>query len=502
MDKHLELLNIEKHYSGIHALKKTNLSFEKGMIYCLCGENGSGKSTLIKIISGVVKPDPGAIIIFDKKKFTSLTSRESMALGIRVIYQDLSLFPNLTVAENITFDVEISGKTLFNRKEAIRKSIKILKEMDMDIDTEAPLYRLPAAKQQIVAIARALAGDAEFLILDEPTSTLTTVEINNLFLILGKLRKKGITILFVSHKLEEVFSIGQKIIVLKDGYLLGTYEADSFDKSELVYMMTGKKIRKNSSCILSGGEIILDVKSLSRRFYFEKINFRIRRGEILGITGKIGSGRSEIALALAGILPADSGRIILAGKELKIKKSEDALRNGIIYLPENRLEEGLIVDESVCNNITLSILNKTADQLGRTDNLQKYKVADNWTEELKIQTPDSSVPVSSLSGGNQQKVVLARCLAASPVLLILDEPTAGIDIGAKINIYEIIRRLSDTGISIIIISSEEQEILNNCHRILIMDSGRIIDKADATEISYKTLTEKINRGADYEKIEA
>jgi simple sugar transport system ATP-binding protein len=496
LEKLLVVKDISKSYVGVQALDKVNLSINRGEIRCLVGENGSGKSTLIKIISGVVKPDEGEIII-NGKKFRNLHAIDSISEGIQVIYQDLSLFPNLSIAENISLNQIIEKKKrLINWKEirdiAERELCNINKKLDLDERVE----NISIANKQLVAICRALTQDAKLIIMDEPTTAITKSEINRLFSVILGLKKKGISTLFVSHKLSEVLHISEKVTVIRDGKLVGVYNTEELDYDTLSFYMSGKKIVDtvfNYQEKEKQKEPLLEVKNLSKKSNFQNINFKVRSGEIIGITGILGSGRTELALSLFGLNKPDSGEIYIDGKLVKIKSPRDAIELGLSYLPEDRLNQGLFIKQSIGNNIVITILQRLLNRFKMFDNNKKYETAKEWVKDLNVITPSLETVAQALSGGNQQRVVIAKWLATLPKIFILDCPTVGIDIASKSNIHNIIKELANKGIGIIIISDEIPEIIRNCNRIILIREGRIVKKVNTDEMTEDKLLDILAR---------
>ncbi|MDR0585689.1 MAG: sugar ABC transporter ATP-binding protein, partial [Treponema sp.] len=479
------------------ALDNVDLSIGKGEIHCLVGENGSGKSTLIKIIGGVHKPDSGAIIINGTETRT-LNSIESIRSGVQIIYQDLSLFPNMTVAENIAMNQMLeSNSRIVNWKTIYGEAEKALEEIGEKIDLNEKIENLPMARKQIVAISRALTQNAKLIIMDEATSAITKEEVNHLFEVISKLQKKGIAILFVSHKLNEVFEIAEKVTIIKDGKKVGDYSASELDNDKLVFLMTGQNFNAEPYKFnAAGADTVLSVRNLNKAGQFSNISFDLKRGEILGITGLIGSGRTETALALFGLNPPDSGEIRIRDRIVKITGPASAIANGIAYLPEDRLSQGLFVEQSIGNNIIITILDKFLNKIKILVKGRQEEAKNQWVKKLAIKTPSHLAPANSLSGGNQQRVVLAKWLAINPAVFILDGPTIGIDIGSKHTIHEIIRGLAKEGMAIIMISDEIPEILDNCNRVLIMARGRIVKEiGDASNVKAEEVFEVISRDA-------
>jgi len=486
LEKLLVVKDISKSYVGVQALDKVSLSINRGEIRCLVGENGSGKSTLIKIIAGVVKADEGEIII-NGKKFESLHAIDSISEGIQVIYQDLSLFPNLSIAENISLNQMIERKKRFiSWKEikniAEREFSNISKELDLDEKVE----NISIANKQLVAICRALTQDAKLIIMDEPTTAITKGEINRLFSVIFALKKKGISTLFVSHKLSEVLQISEKVTVLRDGKKVGEYNTNELDNNTLSFYMSAKKIVSSAFDYKEKEhrqETLLEVRNLSKIGNFKDINFKLQPGEIIGITGILGSGRTELALSLFGLNKPDSGEIYINGKLVKINSPQDAIDLGLSYLPEDRLNQGLFVKQSIQDNAIVTILKRLLNKFRLLSDSKKYKSAKEWVEELNVITPSLEAAAQTLSGGNQQRLVIAKWLATNPKIFILDSPTVGIDIASKSNIHNIIKELAKKDIGVIIISDEIPEIIHNCNRIVVMKEGRIVKEVDTADIT-------------------
>lgn len=492
----LKLSSISKIYGGVVALDRVDFALQRGEIHCLVGENGSGKSTLIKIISGVVTPEPGAVIEVDGKKIAHHSPRESLHRGIQVIYQDLSLFPNLTVAENIEGVQHFNRPGIVNWKRVREGAIRALERVGVQLDPAALVGDLSIADRQLVAIARALALDAKLVIMDEPTASLTRSEVNALLRVVRELSAKGITVLFVSHRLDEVLEIANRVTVLRDGRVVGVYDASELDLQILPKLMTGKEIATDRASPDSiSQEVLLEVRSLSKVQNYRDISFSVARGEVLGITGLLGSGRTELALSLFGMNPPDSGQVIMEGKPMQLSSNRAAIEAGIGYVPEDRISQGLVMPQSVENNITVTTLKKLCRRLGLIDSKAKRAEAVQWSENLEIKMPDLTAPVNTLSGGNQQRVVLAKWMSIGPKLLILDSPTAGVDVAAKEGIYNLIRELAARGIAVILISDEAEEVMLNAHRVLIMNRGRIVEEVDPSKMGVKELNERIHAAA-------
>ncbi len=484
---------ISKKYGGVTALDDVDLAIRKGEVHCLVGENGSGKSTLVKIITGVVNPEPGAEIEIEGKVFHRLTPFEALHRGIYVVHQDLSLFPNLSIAENIGINrYSESDRILVQWGEIKRVANEVIGELGVGLDPYTPVGELPVADQQLVAICRALAGEAKLIILDEPTASLTEKEVERLFDILNGLVNKGIAVLFISHRLEEILEIGQKMTVLRNGKKIGTFERESMNKSRLAFLMTGKELTYAASRTkVKARPVVLKVERLSKKGQFREISFVLHKGEVLGITGPLGAGKTELALTLFGMSPPDSGKIYVEGKLARMKTNKHAMKLGIGYLPENRLIQGIVLKQSVENNIVISSLDRYKNRLGLIDSKRKREAATTAVEEFDIKAPALDAPARTLSGGNQQKVVLSKWVLTKLKILILDGPTVGVDIGAKESIYKLIAGLSEEGVSMILISDEVSEVMQNCARILLMKNGRITDEYYNDEITEEELSGKI-----------
>ena len=472
-------------------MDSVDFEIRRGEIHCLVGENGSGKSTLIKIISGVVQPDDGAYIEIEGERFQHFSSLDAIRKGIEVIYQDLSLFPNLTVAENIALSQIIAtGSKLIRRREMRRIAEEAMARIGVHLPFDAPVRELSIGDQQLVAICRALTHDVKLVIMDEPTASLTKKEVDALFTVVKDLQSKGIATLFVSHKLNEVLQIAERVTILRDGKKVGTFASQELDDEKLAMLMTGKRVGYAKEITGSErGEVLLEVRGLSKRGNFQDVSFQLRAGEILGLTGLLGSGRTELALALFGMNPPDSGEILIHGRRVHITSVQEAIRLGIGYVPENRLVQGLVMQQPVGRNITITVLRKLLNRWGLMDSNLMRDLVHQWVEELSIRVPSVDAPVQTLSGGNQQRVVLAKWLATAPKILILDGPTVGIDVAAKSAIHEIIRGLADQGIGVLLISDEIPEVYHLCHRILVMHKGRFVAEFDVA----RTTIEEIHR---------
>ncbi|MEC5344281.1 sugar ABC transporter ATP-binding protein [Brenneria populi] len=490
----IALRTLSKSFGGHQALKNITLTLNKGEVHCLAGANGCGKSTLIKAISGVYAPDEGSEIIIDGKSYYRLTPDRARYLGIQVIYQDLSLFPNLTVAENIAFEYNLKGYFgWFNRKTIKEKARQILHELTFNIDPDVPVQHLPIAQRQQVAICRALVADARLVIMDEPTASLTRTEVNQLLRTVSYLRDKNITVVFVSHRLDEVKEISDRITVIRDGEMVGTWAAQELSTGRITELMTGLTIvhrQKLPNAEL--GKVVLELNGLSRKGQFHDVSLQLHRGEVLGLCGLLGAGRTELALSLFGITHPDGGDIYLDGRKVRIKDNAQAAEMGIAYVSEDRLTLGAVLPQSVADNMVLSILDRIKTPWYLIDERRKDALVQAWINDLDIKVADPNNPLSTLSGGNQQKVVLAKWILTRPKVLILDAPTVGVDIGAKDSIYKLIHRLSGVGISVLLITDEAPEAYYNCDRILHMKQGRVVNELIPSRLSERQLAEVIN----------
>lgn len=478
---------ITKHFGGVAALEDVSLEIRPGEVHCLAGENGSGKSTLIKIISGVETPDAGTIEV-GGQVFTRLTPRAAIAAGIEVIFQDFSLFPSLTVAENIAVSSLIAHGRRTVRPSVLREIARsVVERIGVKLDLDARVEDLSVADRQLTAICRALAQDARIIFMDEPTTALTWREVAALFGIVNALRQSGVALVFVSHKIEEVLRISQRITVLRNGRVVVSGATSDFDRPALIRAMTGRTLSemKPSQAEWAARQPVLEVDGLGLTGYFEDVSFQVRPGEVLGVTGLLGSGRTEIAEALFGVRPADTGSVRVDGRAATLRSVRDAVRAGIGYVPADRLNEGLFLEQSISRNVVAGSLDRLVGRLSFFRQAVADRLAETTLADLHVKMASSRAPVRSLSGGNQQRVVLAKWLARSPHILILNGPTVGVDVGSKHEILEMLRVKSREGMGIIVISDDVPELLEVCHRVLVVRLGRI-----ATELSGERLTEQ------------
>lgn len=493
-DYALKAENITQNFGAFSALKDVSFDLKVGEVHCLAGENGCGKSTLIKVINGVNKPEAEARISLNGAKPTAHVSpADAKRNGVHVIWQDLAVFPDLTVAENITFDSFVAGPLKRIRlSERKKRANEIVARLGLDLNPDDLVGDLSIAKRQLVAICRVLDADARIIFMDEPTASLTRKETEALLNIVRKLSTDGISVVFVSHRLAEVLDVCERVTVLRDGALVGTYPTDGMSQKKLSKLMTGAETNETPRGPQTFGDTALEVRDLTRQGEYEDISFSVSKGEILGLTGLMGSGRTEIALSLFGMTNPDTGEILRDGTPVRFKNNRDAIAAGIAYVSEDRLNLGLVQNQSIINNTTVTVLDELADPPFFLAPSQLLKLTQDWIKRLKIKVSDPALAVSSLSGGNQQRIVLAKWLATNPKILILDAPTVGVDVGAKAGIFEIVRELAATGMSIILISDEASEIHTHADRCLILRDGRIHQDLNPAQIEEEKLEELIN----------
>lgn len=463
---------ISKSFTGVNVLQNVHFKLEKGSVHTLMGENGAGKSTLMRILAGVIKGDKGNISINDKLVEINSPS-DSQNLGIAMIHQELSPIPGMTVAENIYFGREPGMGLFVDYRKLYKQTEELLQRLHININPRENLQNLKVADQQLVEIAKAISYNAEIIIMDEPTSAITDKEVDNLFVIINNLRKNGKGIIYISHKMDEVFRISDEITVLRDGCYVNTWFAKDINNDILIKNMVGRELSDIFPKVhVPIGEPVLEIRNLTLKKRFYNINFEVRRGEILGIAGLVGAGRTEVMQALFGLTPADEGEIIFEGKKLNPKEPREAIKNGLAFVTEDRKGEGLVPYMSVAHNITLASM-EDFDKNFLIDMKSEDEVIKKQIASLCIRTQGKEQLVTSLSGGNQQKVVLAKWLIKKPKLLILDEPTRGIDVGAKSEIYKIMCDFVAQGNSIIMISSEMPEVMGMADRIVVFSNRKL-----------------------------
>ena len=504
-DALLELREINKHFPGVHALKRARFDVRRGEVHALIGENGAGKSTMIKIISGVYQPDDGEIIL-DGGRVEFNNPREAHLAGIATIYQELGLYPELSVAENI-FMGHAPSKKRFGFStidwEAMEAGAEaLLAELNIrNLDVGAKVGALNVGNRQRVEIAKALSLDAQILIMDEPTAALTESDVEQLFSIVRLLRERGVSIIYISHRLNEVFELADRVTVLRDGEYIGTHAVADTDEAELISMMVGRTIEnlfpKQTAEI---GDIVLEARHLNRPPLTRDISFSVRAGEIVGLAGLVGSGRSETAQVIFGVLPAESGEILLKGEPVKISRPSEAVDHGIGYVPEDRGHQGLIREMTIRENTSMAVLESVSNKTF-ISRAKERLLANQSIQQLSIRATGPDQITNKLSGGNQQKVVVSKWLASNPSLLIMDEPTRGIDVGAKAEIHRLMSRLAaEEGLAILMISSELPEILAMSDRILVMREGRLVgefrrEEATQEAIAHAMMSEEVRQAA-------
>ena len=482
----LELKGITKIFPGVKALDDVHFQLTKGEIHALMGENGAGKSTFIKVITGVHKAEQGDMYL-DGEKVHFKSPKDAVKAGIAAIYQHVTAYPHLTVAENIFMGHEEVKHGIIQWKKMNEKANALLKELNADFDASVEMESLSVAQQQMVEIAKALSMAAKIIIMDEPTAALTKSESEELYRITEKLRDEGASIIFISHRFEDMYRLASRVTVLRDGKYIGSYQVDKMANAELIRAMVGREISDlfPKSDVKIGGDV-LQVKNLSREGYFKDVSFHVKAGEIIGITGLVGAGRTEVAETIFGIHKYDSGEILLEGKKVDIRNPKDAMRLGIGLLPEDRQRQGLILEWGIGMNITISEIDRYA-KYRFLDEKKERSAAKELAERLNIKALTIFDKVNSLSGGNQQKVVVAKLLASELKIIILDEPTKGVDVGAKAAIYEIMGDLAGQGYAIIMISSEMPEILGMSDRIIVMCEGHLTGELSRNEASQEKI---------------
>ena len=477
----LIIKNINKSFPGVQALDNVSMEIQKGDVHAVVGENGAGKSTLIKIISGAYTKDDG-FISFEGEELSKVSPVDCIKMGISTVHQELRLVEELTVAENIFLGAPIENSSLvgkvINWKETRKAAAELIASMNINIDVDATVSELSIAKKQIVEICKALSRNAKLVIMDEPSATLTEKELLILFEIIRKLKDKGITTIYISHRLEEIFEIADRVTVMRDGQHIITDNVSNLDRKKLIAHMVGREIENIfPERKIAQGEVLLEVKNISIPGVLKDIQFELHAGEILGIAGLVGSGRTELARAIFGVDKIDSGEVRLRGKPKPIRSIQDAIHNKMALVPEDRKQQGIIPELSVAMNISLVGIEKVIKNQFINSTLEN-QAAEESINTLRIQTPSSDQLIKYLSGGNQQKCVLAKWLFVDSDVVIFDEPTRGIDVGAKQEIYKLLTELANQGKGIIMISSELPEILGVSHRILVMHDGRITGEVD------------------------
>lgn len=489
----LAVRGISKRFGGVLALDDVSLEFVPGEVHCIAGENGCGKSTLIKIIAGAERPDAGEIIV-DDVDHARMNTTSAITSGIQVIYQDFSLFPNLTVAENIALTSAVANRRkVYRRRDARLKARAIIDELRLDLTLDDEVGELSVADKQLTAICRALVNDARVIIMDEPTTALTHTEVARLFAVVEQLRARGVAIVFVSHKLEEVLQISQRLTIMRSGRVIASAPTSEFTRRTIAETMTGHELDESRVVDDLPAEATprLRVQNLSLTGAFRDVSFTVASGEILGITGLLGSGRTEIAEAIFGVRPPEEGQISVDGRDVSIRSITDAIEAGIGYVPEDRLTQGLFLDKPIADNIIASSLDAHRTRWKTLDRRKIVATIDGLFSGLKIKAPNAAAPVRSLSGGNAQRVVLAKWLATGPKVLILNGPTVGVDVGSKSEILGLLRAEASRGMAIVVISDDASELVSCCHRVLVVAKGNLAHELEDDEISIEAIQERM-----------
>ncbi|CAM4180969.1 MAG: sugar ABC transporter ATP-binding protein [Paenibacillus macerans] len=487
-DNLLEMRGIAKSFGGTHALKGIDFELKAGEIHALLGENGAGKSTLIKILGGIHKPDRGQIFIGGEPADID-SVQSARAYGIGIIHQEIVLVPYLSVAENIFLGREPVNKWGFKDEKRMKaEANRMIEQLGLNIDVTTLVGELTVAQQQLIEIVKAISFNVKILVMDEPTSSLSDEEVGRLFVTMEKLRRQNVGIIYISHRLEELFKMADRITVIRDGGYVGTKRTSDTNTEDLVAMMVGRELESFYTRTYSvRDQEVLRVEGLYREGVFEDVSFRVRKGEILGFSGLVGAGRSELMQTIFGAYRHNRGRIYLNGGEVSFKNCSQAIAKGIAMVPEDRKDQGLVLENSVGFNLTLTNLDQLMGSRFLISEKKRSEQIGKYVSGLNIKTASADIEVSSLSGGNQQKVVIAKWLATNPQLLILDEPTRGVDVGAKSEIYAIINRLANEGLAIIMVSSDLPEIINMCDSVCVMRSGKLVAQLNREELSQENI---------------
>lgn len=486
-DAILKLENVGKVFPGVIALDGINLQLLRGETHIVLGENGAGKSTLIKLLAGIYQPDAGEILLNDQP-YRPKTPHDAQVQGIRIVHQELNLLPHLSIAENLMLERLPRRYGIMDRTSLNRRAAELLDEVGLALDPRTLVSELGVAQMQLVEIAKALGYDSKLLVLDEPTATLTPPEIDRLFAIIGRLKARGVTIIYISHRLHEVFEIGDRVTVLRNGRLVETRALGGLSVPHLVRMMIGRDIADEYSfdSTIVPGSVVLEVESVTRSTTAPPVSFSVREGEILGVAGLVGSGRTEIMRAIFGADPKGGGQIRVDGKPVNIRAPKDAVRNGLGFLTEDRKGQGLMLDMPVDMNATITDLKKISHG-GLLDKGEEKKSVTELVERLRIKTASIGTSVRNLSGGNQQKVVLAKWLFRGSSTLILDEPTRGVDVGARREIYQLLWMLAANQKAIIMISSDLPELIGMCHRIIVFSNGKLVGELPRSQFDQERI---------------
>ncbi len=481
----LEMVDISKSFFGVKALQNINIQAYAGKVLALLGENGAGKSTLMKILSGIYKKDEGRILI-DGKEVNINGIRSAEELGITIIHQELSMLPNMTVYENIFLGNEkVSKFGKLDKNEMRKQSAEMLKKLGCNVSPDMMVGKISVGEMQMLEIIKAVSKHSKIIIMDEPTTALTDVETQNLFKVITKLKSEGIAIIYISHRLDEIFQICDDVTVLRDGNLIGSAKVSDVSKDQLISMMVGRKLEEQFPYRKSEtGSVVLKAENLCWKDKVKNVSFEVKCGEILGFSGLMGSGRTEIAKLIFGEYKKSSGNILVEGKKVNIHSPKDAIKNGLAYLSEDRKKEGLVLGMTVGENMTLSNLKSYEKTAFKINKIEENNHVKEYIKKLSIKTTGLSQKIKHLSGGNQQKVIIAKWVMLSPKVLIVDEPTRGIDVGAKKEIYDVLNDLKKMGKAIILISSDMPEIVGICDRVIVMHEGVItgeLNREDANQ---------------------
>lgn len=479
---------ISKAYGEVQALSDVDLKVRRGTVHGLVGQNGSGKSTLMKVIAGAVIPDAGEVAV-DGEVVSPLTPRSSIDHGIRVIFQDFALFPNMTVAENLGFDGSMPLLQRVDRRSMREHAVEALEQVDLDVDPRARLGDLSVAQRQLVAIARTVSSDGRIILMDEPTAALNQDEIDLLLERVGDLSSQGLSFVFISHKLREVVTVADDVTVLRDGEVVANGPADQFDQDRIGELMTGGVVENEPRVASDGSDAdpVLEARGLSLGSTFTDVDLSLYPGRVVGLAGVVGSARTQIGLAMTGLVTPTAGEVRFRGR------ADDNLRarTDVQYVPEDRLTEGLFLDWSIADNIVLKALDEAVGSFSLIDEAKVEDIADRWRSRLSIKTPSVHEPVTSLSGGNQQRVLLARALAPDPAVLVLNNPTVGVDIGSRADIHDLIRSVADDGMALLVISDEPAELLGVCDEILVVHDGTIAARRSVRDLDEESLLDLI-----------
>ena len=491
----LKMEGINKSFPGVKALSGMSIDLRRGEVHAICGENGAGKSTLMKLITGVYQPDSGDMTL-NGQPLKVRDPNDAYAKGIAIIFQETSLFPDLSVLENIFMGHEIirpflgalSFAPVLDYRAMRKKALEIFERLGMDLDLDTRVSTLGVATKQMVEIAKALSFDSRILILDEPTAALTSKEVDTLFETIGKLKAHGVSMLYISHRLDEIFQIADRVTVIRDGEYVNSEDVAKVTKDQLVSWMVGRTLNNlYPKSDVEIGEVIFEARGITQEGVLDGIDLTLRRGEILGISGLAGAGRTELALALCGLTKLDSGEMFIDGKSARIRDYREAMSQGMVYISEDRQKYGLVVPMAIRENITFSLLSRISSAIGIIDSKKDREISGRYIDSLAIKAPGGESIVNNLSGGNQQKVSVAKALATDPRILILDEPTRGVDVGAKSEIHRIISDLAKSGKAIIMISSDLPEILGMSDRVLVMKGGQKKGELIRSELSQERI---------------